>query len=233
MIYRRAYVLLSGGIDSSTCLYMADKEFKGEIVAISVDYGQRHKKEIDAAKTISEKLVFKHKTLKLEGVIPTSRLTDETSEIPSISYSEIKGVSPMYVPFRNGFMISALASYVQGQFQQSLNKDKNDWAIYFGAHAEDAAGWAYPDCTPEFIGAMANAVYVGTYHKVRLFTPLQWMNKADIIRKGTELNVPWDLTWSCYAGGPQHCGICPTCRARRQGFIAAGVNDPTPYAATP
>jgi 7-cyano-7-deazaguanine synthase len=138
----------------------------------------------------------------------------------------------MYVPFRNGFMISALASYVQGQFQHSLNKDKADWAIYFGAHAEDALNWAYPDCTPEFIGAMANAVYVGTYHKVRLITPLQWMNKADIIRKGTELNVPWNLTWSCYAGGSLHCGVCPTCRARRQGFIAAGVNDPTPYAAT-
>lgn len=89
------------------------------------------------------------------------------------------------------------------------------------------------DCTPEFIGSMANAIFVGTYYQVRLKTPLEWLTKAEIIELGTKIGVPWQLTWSCYAGGAKHCGVCPTCQARREGFVDAGIEDPTVYDADP
>ncbi len=120
-------------------------------------------------------------------------------------------------------MLSLITSYAA--------TDPEAEAIYFGAHADDAANWAYPDCTPEFIGGMANAIYIGTYHKIRLYTPLMFMNKAAIIRLGNDLEVDWKLTWSCYEGKELHCGVCPTCRSRREGFIGAAVEDPTEYAA--
>ncbi|KAH0533925.1 hypothetical protein GP486_008951 [Trichoglossum hirsutum] len=103
--------------------------------------------------------------------------------------------------------------------------------IYFGAHSEDAAGWAYPDCTPEFIGAMANAIYIGSYRTIRLYTPLQWLMKKDIVELGFDLGVPFEDTWSCYKGEALQCGVCPTCRSRREAFEAIGEEDPTEYAA--
>lgn len=229
-IMQRAYVLMSGGIDSTVCLRIADKEFRGEVIGVSIDYGQRHKKEIQYASATCAALMFKHRVINLSGVIQKTMLTDKDAKVPDISYDEISGISPTYVPFRNGLMLSALASMAQHDFQHCMDKTKCDWAIYFGAHAEDAARWAYPDCTPEFIGAMSNAIYVGTYEKVRLHTPLQWLTKAQIITRGEALRVDWSLTWSCYKGENVHCGTCPTCQARRGAFITAGVNDPTVYA---
>ena len=88
----------------------------------------------------------------------------------------------------------------------------------------------YPDCTPEFIGAMAAAVYVGTYHKVRLLTPLQWMDKKEVVLTGMHLEAPYELTWSCYNGAEVACGVCPTCRSRRESFALNGYKDPVPYA---
>lgn len=228
---RRAYVLLSGGIDSTTCLYIADQEFKGAIVGVSIDYGQRHKKEIEFARRACDKLLIQHHVITLPNVIPpTSMLLNTKQEIPNISYDEIKGISPTYVPFRNGLMLSALTALAQAEFQNIKIAEK-EWAIYFGAHAEDAANWAYPDCTPEFIGAMANAIYIGSYSTIRLHTPLQWLTKQEIVRKGELLRIDWSMTWSCYAGGAVHCGVCPTCRARKTAFIKASVVDPTRYAA--
>ncbi len=232
---RKAFVLLSGGIDSSTCLHIADHEFTGRVEAISIDYGQRHKKELQFARTTCGNLGIRHHTLKLDQIIPQTMLTDPDRPLPNKSYSEIEGVSPTYVPFRNGLMLSAITSFVHGEWNKISGSDGREvddfaeWGVYFGAHAEDAHNWAYPDCTPEFIGAMANAIFIGTYRAIRLHTPLQWMGKADIIRRGTELNVDWTTTWSCYGGGEVHCGFCPTCRARRKGFVDAGVDDPTTY----
>ncbi len=222
---KMALVLLSGGVDSTTCLYIARKEFgENHVTAISIDYGQRHLKEIDQAELICENAICNHVILPIPGM-PRSMLTDPDAEVPSISYSDMEeGVSPTYVPFRNGQLLSRTAAYAQA---------KNFIGIYFGAHAEDAHNWAYPDCTPEFIGAMANAIYIGTYRQVRLITPLEWLTKCEVIRLGERLGVPWELTWSCYKGESLHCGICPTCRARRDGFIASGVRDPTEYAETP
>ena len=223
----RAYVLLSGGIDSTTCLHCAMKDFSGEVVGLSMNYGQRHLKEIQYAKDLCDRWGVDHHTLDLSTIVPKTMLTAEDVEIPNVSYDEIVGVSPTYVPFRNGLMLSAAASFVVGQRIEIECED--EWGIYFGNHAEDSLNWAYPDCTPEFAGAMANAIYVGTYHGVRLHTPLQWLTKAGIIALGEKLKVNWSKTWSCYAGGENHCGTCPTCRARWQAFTDAMVYDPTVY----
>ena len=218
-----ALVLHSGGIDSTVCLYQAIHDHDDDpqrVHALSIDYGQRHTKEIRCARNICESVGIKHAISK--GVsVPPSMLTNPDIEIPDASYDDLpEGVSPTYVPFRNGLLISYTAGIAQATGCSS---------IYFGAHAEDAQNWAYPDCTPEFIGAMANAVYIGTYHQVRLVTPLEWLTKDQIIVMGSALRVPFKLTWSCYAGGELHCGTCPTCRARHQGFEKAGFVDPTRY----
>jgi 7-cyano-7-deazaguanine synthase len=218
-----AFVLLSGGIDSSTCLAIAHEEFD-QVEGVSIDYGQRHSKELEYAKRQCDSLGVNHHVISLRDIVPKTMLTDPNVEIPAVSYDEIKGVSPTYVPFRNGLMLSALASYVTGKLG-----DLEEWGIYFGAHAEDAQNWAYPDCTPEFIGAMANAIYIGTYRSVRLHTPLQWLTKDQIIVQGSKLGVNWVNTWSCYAGNKLHCGVCPTCRARRLAFFRAAIYDPTIY----
>ena len=140
---------------------------------------------------------------------------------PSVAYEDLdEGVSPAYVPFRNGVFLSmatAIALEVDAGF------------VYFGAHAEDAQRWAYPDCTPEFIGSIASAMFVGSYMKVRLISPLQWSNKAEVIRMGTQLGAPYHLTMSCYNGAEPACGTCPTCRSRRDAFRANGLEDPIAY----
>lgn len=226
-----AYVLLSGGIDSSTCLHIAAKEF-ADVVGVSINYGQRHVKEAEYAAKQCSYLGCRHRVVDLSGVVPKTMLTDKQSQVPNISYAEIKGVSPTYVPFRNGLLLSSVCSIIHGDYNDAHEMgtgERDEWGLYFGAHAEDAANWAYPDCTPEFIGAMANAIFIGTYQAIRLHTPLQWLDKKAIIKLGTELGVPWQDTWSCYKGEEFHCGVCPTCRSRRQGFIDAGVSDPTVY----
>ena len=239
----KAFVLLSGGIDSSTCLAFAIRDCGSEHVkAISIDYGQRHQREIQAAKEVASALHVAHETHQILG-IPKVMLTDPTAEVPNISYQEIQGVSPTYVPFRNGQLISKIAGIAAHEINQARKKQKDDYvlgaidifrniegAIYFGAHAEDAAGDAYPDCRLDFVGAMAAAIYIGTYHDVRLKAPLIEMYKDEITERGTRLNVPYSLTWSCYKGEELHCGICPTCRARKAGFVKAEVRDPTEYA---
>ena len=219
----KAFVLMSGGIDSTTCFELARYDHE-QVIGVSIDYGQRHGKEIDYAQHHCRWHGCRHHVLSIRHIVPRTMLTDAQMTVPAISYADIKGVSPTYVPFRNGLMLSALSSFVQ-------NEIDDEALIYFGAHAEDAAGWAYPDCTPEFTGAMANAIYIGSYRTTRLVVPLQHMNKAEIIKLGTDLGVDWAKTWSCYAGGDLHCGSCPTCRARKAGFNKAGVPDPTKYAA--
>lgn len=290
---RKAFVLLSGGLDSTTCLFKAIYDYRPAkhdmvslstkiaakidhtttssplppidwVEAVSIDYGQRHKKETEYARIMCDTLGIEHTILDVGKLLSgaTVMLTNESKgnvEVPNMSYNDIKGVSPTYVPFRNGLMLSALTAHAQkwvneqideGAFEitrelaesptseesqrakETATKAARDIAgIYFGAHAEDAHNWAYPDCTPEFIGSMANAIYTGSYYAIRLHTPLEWLSKAEIIKLGTSLDVPYDGTWSCYKGEELHCGTCPTCRARKEGFIAAGVADPTTYAA--
>lgn len=217
----KALVLHSGGLDSSVCLAQAIAEHgAGNVKSVSMDYGQRHSVEMDYADNLCKSLGVERKVVKLPR-IDNSLLTDKEKEIPKVSYDQITGVSPMYVPFRNGLMLSAIASVAQAEGYDY---------IYYGAHAEDAHNWAYPDCTPEFNGAMANAIYVGTYHKTRLVTPLQWMKKWQIVQEGQRLSLDMSQTWSCYNGGEVHCGECATCKSRKMAFIDAKVQDPTKYA---
>lgn len=239
MKLKRAFVLLSGGIDSTTCLYMALSEFGSQnVIAYGVDYGQRHSKEIDAATKICAQTRVKYRTTMMYS--PSSMLTNEDADIPDVSYDELpEGISPTYVPFRNGTMLSLLT--MKAQEWVMIMEDKSltgslfpvqaEATLFFGAHAEDAARDAYPDCSPEFIGSIASAIQIGTYGKVRLRAPLTYMTKRDVILAGDVLGARYDLTWSCYKGEEKHCGVCPTCRARKQAFISAGVADPTEYAA--
>ena len=222
----KAYVLLSGGVDSSTALAIANEDWNGSVTAVGVDYGQRHQKELEQAHLIADHFHNEWIVRDIQGFIQKGGLTDETLDIPPVSYDDLpSGVSPTYVPFRNGTMLSLIAGMA------AIDPDAK--TIYIGVHAEDAKNWAYPDCTPEFIGGMANAIYIGTYHKIRLHAPLIWMKKHEIITKGTKLGVPWEHTWSCYEGRDLHCGVCPTCRARSEAFSLAGVDDPTSYTTHP
>jgi 7-cyano-7-deazaguanine synthase len=277
---KKAFVLLSGGLDSTTCLFQAifdympdnpdinlaygDKHVWVEVLknvkegeveigwveAVSIYYGQRHKKETDYAAKTCKRLGIKHTTLDVGSLLrgDTVMLTDDSRghvEVPDVDYAVIKGVSPTYVPFRNGLMLSALTAHAQKwvneentALDQAVNEggadlspeDKPMAGIYFGAHSEDAHNWAYPDCTPEFIGAFANAIYIGSYMQIRLHTPLQWLNKEGVVRLGYYLGVRFKDTWSCYKGEEYHCGTCPTCRSRRHAFEAARISDPTIYA---
>jgi 7-cyano-7-deazaguanine synthase len=287
---KKAFVLLSGGLDSTTCLYKAIHDFcppdmahgygdpglltdwlrsSGEsftpgigwVEAISIDYGQRHIKEAFYAAETCKRLGIEHHVLSLEGLLTdkNTMLATETRgeiEIPNIDYADIKGVSPTYVPNRNMTMLAVLTAhaqkYVNEQIKQRVAEGhmilgsgalstregmatfeaKDLCGVYFGAHAEDAHNWAYPDCTPEFIGAMANAIYMASYSTIRLHAPLMNLDKKGIVRLGTELGVPFGSTWSCYKGEQVHCGTCPTCRSRRQAFEAVGITDPTVYADT-
>ena len=219
----KASILLSGGMDSATLLACAIRDFgKVNVEAVNIDYGQRHVKEMDFARKLCWHLDVPCKTYSIKDSIGKGGLSDEELVIPDISYDEIEGVSPTYVPFRNGLLLSTITSLVSAS---------GEGVVGYGAHAEDAENWAYPDCTPEFIGAMASAIYIGTYHKYRLYTPLMWLSKNEVVSLGTSLGVPFELTWSCYKGEELHCGTCPTCLARKQAFKEAGVVDPTGYAA--
>lgn len=220
----RAVVLLSGGLDSTTCLAIAKKHHE-EVIAISFLYGQKHRTEIAAAEAVARYYEAAHATVQLSEVVfhsDESSLTGD-AEMPQITYKEIEegeGVSPTYVPFRNANLLSMATAYAMTH--------KCGW-LYAGMHAEDARGWAYPDCTPEFIGAMANAIYVGTYFKVRLVAPLQNMMKHEIVSLATDLEAPLWMTHSCYEGKRPACGMCPTCTERIGAFLLAGQVDPIEY----
>jgi len=223
----KAIVLLSGGMDSATCASMAIKEHGAEhVMGLSLFYGQKHAAELNAAKAVAEHFgLVKYVVLNLPDIFTGagSTLTDADKETPSVSYEELQssyGVSPTYVPFRNGNLLSTAAALALREGAEY---------IYYGAHSEDAKNWAYPDCTPEFNGAMANAIYIGTYRQVRVVTPLQWLTKAEIAERAFALKTPLELTYSCYRGGDKACGTCPTCVGRIEAFKQIGAIDPIAY----
>lgn len=222
----QALVLLSGGLDSACCLAQAVEALGAEnVITLSLLYGQKHSREIEAARAIAAYYGCRHQVVTLPDLFSGygSTLVDADKEHPELTYQEISesfGVSPTYVPFRNGNLLSAAAA---------LALVAGASYIYYGAHSEDARGFAYPDCTPEFNGAMANAIYVGTYHKVRLVTPLQWLLKKDIVKLAYSLNTPVHLTYSCYAGRAKQCGKCPTCVSRIEAFKQNRRPDPVEY----
>ena len=221
----RAVVLLSGGLDSTVCAVLAVKTFGAEqVAALNVLYGQRHANESEAARAVAgrlglgafEKVILPVSLFRGAG----SSLIDDNVKVPYGPYPNDDGPVSTYVPFRNGMLISVAAV-----FALKVGAEM----IYFGAHQEDAMNWAYPDCTPEFLGAMKNAVWVGTYHKVRLTTPLEWLDKAGIVGLGKQLSAPFELTRSCYQGWDKACGRCATCISRLEAFKANDLVDPIVY----
>ena len=223
----KALVLFSGGIDSTTALGLAIKKYgKDQVIALSVSYGQKHDKEIRAAIAVAEYYGVEHLFLDLSKIFQYSNcslLQQSTEEIPEESYAEqiskTNGDKPVstYVPFRNGLFLSSAAS---------IALSKNCSVIYYGAHADDAAGNAYPDCSSAFHNAINEAIYQGSGGQLKVEAPFVSCTKAEVVKTGLELNVPYELTWSCYEGGEKPCGVCGTCIDRAEAFRLNGVKDP-------
>ena len=229
---KRALVLSSGGVDSTTCIGIAISEFgKQNVSTVSVYYAQKHDKELVCANSIAEYYGVAHYELDLSGVLRFSNcplLSHSNEEIPDSSYAEQieqngEGKVSTYVPFRNGLMLSAVTSLAMSIYPE------DDIYVYLGAHADDAAGNAYADCSEEFTSYMNKAINSGTYGQVHLVSPLVYLNKSEVVKWGLELDVPYFLTWSCYRGGDKACGKCGTCIDRINAFHNNGIEDPIEY----
>ena len=223
----RALVLSSGGVDSTTCLGLAIERFgKENVIALAITYGQKHTKEVEAAQAVAQYYGIELLSLDLSTIFrydtKCTLLQGSEEEIPEESYAEQlkktdgKPVST-YVPFRNGLFLSSAASI-------ALSKDCS--VIYYGAHSDDAAGNAYPDCSDAFNQSMKSAIEIGSGNQLTIEAPFVNMAKKDVVREGLRLKVPYHLTWSCYEGGDKPCGKCGTCRDRAAAFAANGVADP-------
>jgi 7-cyano-7-deazaguanine synthase len=218
-----AIVLLSGGMDSATVLALARKQFR-RVDALTVVYGQRHRREIQSARRLATHFrVRRHRVIHLPlGPLLRSALTDATRPVPRAHVGRRPGPIPAtYVPARNTILLSIALGYAE-----SIGAE----AICIGANAIDYSG--YPDCRPEYFRAferlarLATRAGVEREWAIRIEAPLLRLSKADIVRLGEQLHVPWQLTWSCYAGGPTPCGRCDACVLRARGFAGAGVRDP-------
>lgn len=225
----KALVLSSGGVDSTTCLGLAVHELgAANLVSVSMFYGQKHKKELEAAQKLAEYYNIKHYELDLSVVFAQSNcplLGHSTQEVPEGDYADQigrseNGMVATYVPFRNGMFLSAAASLASSLFPDE------EVTIYIGAHADDAAGNAYADCSENFIDSMNDAIFIGTYEKVSIKAPFANCNKAEVVAKGLELKVPYQYTWSCYNGGDKPCGKCGTCIDRAKAFSENNAIDP-------
>jgi 7-cyano-7-deazaguanine synthase len=217
---REAVLLLSGGLDSSTVagiLHAQGTRFR----AMTISYGQRHDRELRAAERIAEYFgALEHLRIEIDfRKIGGSALLDNNQSLSSGG----KGIPPTYVPARNTVFISlALA----------LAEARGCDAVFIGANAVDYSG--YPDCRPEYIEEFNRLSALATKRGVEgdpiiIIAPLMQMSKAEIIKLGTELGVPYELTWSCYRGGEKACGVCDSCLYRLKGFREAGIRDPIEY----
>lgn len=221
-----AVVLLSGGLDSATTLAVAAE--KGyEIVALTFDYGQRHRRELESARRIARHFSVKdHIVIPLNlGRLLKSSLTQKAQAVPEgrVEDEVPPGIPSTYVPARNIIFLSIATS---------IAESRGAGHVFIGVNAVDYSG--YPDCTPYFIAAFQRTISVGTRsgkqgRAIRLEAPLINLSKAQIIRKAIRLKVPLELTWSCYKGGKRACGKCDSCRLRLRGFAQAGLEDPLEY----
>ena len=217
---KKAIVLFSGGLDSTTCLYWAlDRGYTCE--TLTIGYGQRHVRELQSAQKITQELGVKAHVITLDlPWLQTSSLVNAAAQIPDIPVEQIKneGIPSTYVPGRNLMFLS-----VAGSLLDAIGAH----AIVAGPNAVDFSG--YPDCTPAFFAAAAEALNRGTKQgvsgKIEVLAPLMTLSKAQIVQLGAQLGVPFELTWSCYAGGEKPCGHCDSCKLRAKGFEEAGVKD--------
>ncbi|MGQ4647149.1 7-cyano-7-deazaguanine synthase QueC [Lyngbya aestuarii] len=225
----KAIVLLSGGLDSSTVLYQA-KADGYECYAISFDYQQRHRRELNSAIAIAKQAEIKeHQVVSFNlRQWGGSALTDDQLDLPGDrSLEQMSSQIPItYVPARNTIFLSFGLSYAEA---------KGASRVYVGVNALDYSG--YPDCRPDYIQAMQNVFKLGTKQgregqAIEIVTPLIDLKKTEIIELGNQLGVPWQETWSCYAGAELACGVCDSCRLRLAAFAELGLEDPLPYTVT-
>ena len=221
---RKAVVMLSGGLDSATVLAMA-REQGHAVYALSIDYGQRHRSELQAAARVASALgVREHRTIKLDlSGWGGSALTDHKIAVPTALAA---GIPVTYVPARNTIFLSLALAWAE---------TLNAMDIFAGMNAVDYSG--YPDCRPEYIAAFQAMARLATKAgveggEITIRTPIIKMSKADIIREGSRLGIDYAMTVSCYQADDagRACGVCDSCRLRKEGFITAGVLDPTRYA---
>lgn len=212
-----AIIVLSGGLDSTTMLY----EYKERIaLAVSFHYGSNHNdRELHFARIHCERLGIPHVIIPLAfmGEYFHSSLLSGADAIPEGQYDDANMRSTV-VPFRNGIMLAVAAG---------LAEDKGLKYIMLANHAGDHT--IYPDCRPEFVAAMSEAVRTGTYAGVEVFAPYTSLTKAEIAAHGKEMGIDYTETWSCYKGGKHHCGKCGTCTERREALLLAGIEDQTVY----
>lgn len=218
----KTILIYSGGMDSTVLLYHLRAEGQS-VAALSIDYGQRHRRELDCAAAICARLGVEHRVADLRGLTPLltgSSLTDPSVPVPHGHYEEAT-MKATVVPNRNMLLLATAAAWAI-----ALKADTVAYAAHSGDHA------IYPDCREEFAEAMDRAIGLADWHAVHLQRPFVGLTKADLVRRGAALAVPFADTWSCYEGGAEHCGRCGTCIERREAFHLAGVPDPTPYALT-
>jgi 7-cyano-7-deazaguanine synthase len=212
----KTVVIYSGGMDSTTLLYQLRAQGR-ELLALGVDYGQRHRRELEAAAAICQKLGVPYRVADLRGVrdlLGGSSQTDPRVPVPEGHYAE-ESMKATVVPNRNMVMLAVAAGYAMSQGAQS---------VAYAAHAGDHA--IYPDCRPEFADALDHAIGLADWRRVTLERPFIGLTKTDIAVLGMALGVPFEDTWSCYKGGERHCGKCGTCVERRE---ALGEMDRTEY----
>lgn len=219
----KTVLCFSGGMDS-TVLLAHLKNQGHEVYCISVDYGQRHVKELIASQLIAQHYNVRHEILELGAeLMPilrgcgSSQIEGENVKVPEGHYAE-ESMKATVVPNRNMVLLSLATMWAV-----SLKADNVAYAAHAGDHA------IYPDCRDEFAEAMAAAISLCDWHVVHLERPFIKMTKAEIAKLGAELNAPLHLAWSCYKGNEKHCGKCGTCNERRESFELAGVKDPTEY----
>jgi 7-cyano-7-deazaguanine synthase len=219
----KAVILLSGGLDSSTVLYLAKSEGY-DCYALSFDYQQRHRRELAAAATIASAAgVTAHQVVSFDlRLWGGSALTDSQLDLPQDrDLAEMSADIPItYVPARNTIFLSFALAYAEAIFASR---------VYIGVNALDYSG--YPDCRPDYINAMQSVFQLGTKQgregdPIEIITPLIDLKKTEIIQLGNKLGVPWAQTWSCYSGDPIPCGTCDSCRLRLAAFAELGLTDP-------
>lgn len=215
----KAVVLFSGGLDSTVlaCHLLRDQ---AEVTLLSIDYGQRHKKELSSARHIAGLLDTPHQILSLPGLstlLGGNALTDHSVNLPEGHYAE-ETMKATVVPNRNMILLSLAAGHAI-----SIQYD----TVAYAAHAGDHT--IYPDCRPAFADAMEQALKLADWESISLFRPFVNWSKADLVKRGNEIGVPFEHTWSCYAGGEKHCGKCGTCVERKEAFELVGLSDPTCY----
>jgi 7-cyano-7-deazaguanine synthase len=218
----KSVLIFSGGLDSTTLLFKLKKDNQ-DVHAITFSYGQKHSIELEYAKKIASVLGIEHKIVDMSSLqtLLDSALTNPNIVIPKVPASAqfYETLKSTVVPNRNAIFLAIATGYAQ-----SIGANN----VFYAAHYSDRG--VYPDCREEFIEAFEKMSQLSLDNNLlSIESPFVRMNKSDVVKLGTELGVPYELTWSCYGGDMKHCGTCSACRERKRAFSEAGVKDPTVY----